>query len=116
MRSPARGRQIAVLVAPAPDAGGAASAPYRGQGPPKRGASEWVLTPVTRRDAHHYSPFVAAGGARIGYHRCRSHGEVPTLERHDSPIPGAGKRSVRGLYLLGDTSDTGVSDCCWLSP
>lgn len=87
----------------APDAGGAASAPDRGQGPPKRGASEWVLTPVTRRDAHHYNPFVAAGGARIGYHRCRSHGEVPTLERHDSPIPGAGKRSLRGLYvLIGD--------------
>ena len=55
------------------------------------------MTAVTQRDAHHYNPFVAVGGARIGYHRCRSHGEVPTLERHDSPIPGAGICSLRGI-------------------
>ena len=54
----------------------------------ERNASEWVLTPVTRRDAHHYNPFMAAGGRRIGYHRCRQHGDVPTLMRHDSPVAG----------------------------
>ena len=64
----------------------------------ERNASEWVLTPVTRRDAHHYNPFVAASGRRIGYHRCRQHGDVPTLMRHDSPVAGSASREHACCY------------------
>ncbi|KAK9841981.1 hypothetical protein WJX81_002642 [Elliptochloris bilobata] len=64
----------------------------------RRNASEWVMTPVTRRDVHHYNPFVADGGRRIGYHRCRSHGDVPTLERHDSPLPGLDLLRLDGSF------------------
>jgi hypothetical protein len=81
------GRRQIALLEPPPDLHGGAAA---GAAAAKPAKAPWVLTPVTQRDANHYNPFLAPGGRRVGYHRCRSHGSVPTLARHDSPVPGAG--------------------------
>jgi len=80
------GRRQIALLQPPPDLHGGAAA-----GVAKPAKAPWVLTPVTQRDANHYNPFLAPGGRHVGYHRCRSHGSVPTLARHDSPVPGAGR-------------------------